>query len=296
MSFENLVGNEPIKQILKNTIKKENILHSYIFYGPSGIGKKEFAKEFAKMILCNTKEENCRTCKSCIEFKTLNHPDFFEITAENDSIKIDEIRKMQNTILEKPIISNNKVYVIDDADTLTKEAQNCLLKTLEEPPAFVTIILITDNDSKLLPTIKSRCSKIVFKKIEDTVLEKFLNEKYGLNIEKNELESYQGSIKNAIKFQENKEIYNQLDKVFSQIEDYNSIDALNNLDILYNSKENINDLLDYITYILYKKIRSHPQYISYIEEIENTKVRLNSNSNYDMCIDRLIFKIWEGNH
>ena len=296
MSFENLIGNEEVKELLNNTVKNNKILHSYLFYGPEGIGKKRFAEKFAKMILCMKKEENCNTCKSCIEFESGNHPDFFEILSENDSIKIETVRNMMGTVLEKPIVSNHKVYIIDNADSLTKEAQNCLLKTLEEPPSFVTIILITSNDSKLLTTIKSRCTKVLFQKIDDSLLENFLREQYGYNnLTWNLIESFQGSIKNAINIQENKDVYEELDKVFSNVENYTILDAINRLEVLYKNKENINDILDYIKFLFYQKIRSNFQYISYIEEIERTKKRLRANSNYEMCIDHLLFKIWEGN-
>ena len=297
MSFEKLIGNEEVKEFLNNTVKNNKILHSYLFYGPEGIGKKRFAEEFAKMILCTQKEENCNTCKSCIEFESGNHPDFFEIISENDSIKIEEVRNMMGTVLQKPIVSNHKVYIIDNADNLTKEAQNCLLKTLEEPPSFVTIILITSNDSKLLTTIKSRCTRVLFQKIEDSLLKKFLKDQYGYsNLTNNLIEFFQGSIKNAINMQENKDIYEQLDRVFCNVGNYNILDAINSLEVLYKNKENINDILDYVKFLFYQNIRNNPQYISYIEEIESTKNRLRANSNYDMCIDRLLFKIWEGNH
>jgi len=297
MDFEKLIGNEEVKQILKHTVESGKILHSYIFQGIEGIGKKKFADEFAKMILCTSKVTNCTECKSCIEFKSKNHPDFFEILSDNQSIKIEKIRNMQATVLEKPIVSNHKVYIIDDADFMTKEAQNCLLKTLEEPPVYVTIILIVSNESKLLPTIKSRCTKILFQPIENNTLNNFLQEKYGYNnLTNNMVNLFQGSIKRAIQIQEKKEIYMELDKIFLEHEKYNILDAMNNLELLYKNKEIIDELLDYIKIIFYQKIKKGNKYILYIEEIEETKNRLKFNSNYDICIDRLLFKIWEENN
>lgn len=297
MNFEKLIGNEEVKHTLNNTIKSRNILHSYLFLGPEGVGKRRFAEEFAKMILCTSKEDCCQKCKSCIQFESKNHPDFLEILSENGSIKIEKIRDLQTKILEKPIISDHKVYIIDDAETMTKEAQNCLLKTLEEPPKYVTIILVVSNESKLLTTIKSRCSKILFHRIEDHLLENFLKEKYGYkDSAKHWIQASGGSIQKAIHIQERREIYEQLDEIFMQVEKYTILDVMNRLELLYKNKEEIYELLDYINYLFYQKIKACPEYISYIEVVEDTKNRLKGNSNYDMCIDRLLFKIWEGNH
>ena len=137
--FKNIVGNEKVKEYLKTSIETKNISHSYMFVGKSGIGKKLFAKEFAKTIMCverenNKKIEECENCESCIKFEKGSNPDYIEIFPEGKTLKIDQIRKMQEKIVEKPIISNKKVYVIDDADLMNEESQNCLLKTLEEPP------------------------------------------------------------------------------------------------------------------------------------------------------------------
>jgi len=175
LAFENIIGNNKNKKILANIIEKNTILHSYLFSGKSGIGKKLFAKEFAKMILCTEENKNtCNTCKSCIEFEGNNNPDFNIIEPDGNSIKIEQIRMLQSKAYEKPIISNRKVYIIDEAEKMTKEAQNCLLKTLEEPSDYITIILVCSLESNLLNTIKSRCMKIAFNKLEDEVVKKTL--------------------------------------------------------------------------------------------------------------------------
>ena len=132
--FENILGNDNVKQELIKTIKLNKLSHSYLFIGTDGIGKKMIAKEFAKMILCIENEKYCNRCKSCIEFDTDNNPDFISIEPDGANIKIEQIRQMQKKILEAPIISQKKVYIIDNADLMTREAQNCILKTLEEPP------------------------------------------------------------------------------------------------------------------------------------------------------------------
>ena len=121
-------GNIKIRKEFEQIVQNSNVLHSYLFLGEDGIGKKEIAKEFAKQILCLNKAENC-TCKSCICFDTENHPDFTIINEEGETIKINTIRETISTVYEKPILSSKKIYIINDCDKMTKEAQNSLLKT-----------------------------------------------------------------------------------------------------------------------------------------------------------------------
>lgn len=293
MSFNDIIGNEENKKILEQIIKSENIGHSYMFIGTTGIGKKEFAKEFAKAILCENSSKPCKKCKSCLEFENGNNPDFYYVGLEENSIKIDTIRKMQQKVQELPIVSNKKVYIIDDCEFMTKEAQNCLLKTLEEPPKFVTIILITANENLILNTIKSRCLKMYFKNISDKTIKEYLKSNYNIQMSESLIKLSNGSISNAIKINEQKEVYEELNLIFSNIEQYKLLDAIKKLEILYKDKENIYNLLDYINVILFEKVKNNVNYVNYIKYIEKTKEKLRKNCNYDMCIDNLILKIWE---
>ena len=179
--FENVVGNTKVKKILENAINNKTILHSYLFIGEEGIGKKLLAKEFAKTILCTSKDNKpCDICKSCVEFNSNNNVNFSIINEDGSGIKIEDIRNMQNKIAEKPINSEYKVYIIDDAELMRDDAQNCLLKTLEEPPEYVVIILITANENKILNTIKSRCMKLYFNKLENNDMRKILTSKFNM--------------------------------------------------------------------------------------------------------------------
>ena len=258
--------NAQIEELLKNTIKSKKVVNGYMFSGSGKTKNYDYAKKFAKMILClSPEDEECKKCKSCLMFDDDNHSDYFEINKESsESIKIDEIRGMQERIAEKPITSSKKVYLINNAEQMTQEAQNCLLKTLEEPPDFITILLVANNENTILPTIKSRCTKIVF--TEENAEE--LSE-------------------------EEKERYKSLEKIFGNINKYKSIDLLNKLDVLYKDKDNILENLDFINMILINKVKENIKYAKYIDYVEETKTRLKSNSNYDMCIDNLILKIWE---
>ena len=200
---------------------------------------------------------------------------------------------MQKKVQELPIVSQRKVYIIDDSDCLTKEAQNCLLKTLEEPPEFVTIILIVSNENKILNTIKSRCLKLYFNNLSNEELQQYINENLETaEFSENMLKASGGSIGKLKQIYENKEIYNELDKIFSNIESYTLLDVISKLELLYKSKDEIHDILDYLNTIFIKKARENMKYIDYIKYIEETKTNINANCNYDMSIDNLIFKIF----
>ena len=291
--FEEIVGNPKVKEILTKSIKSKKTSHSYMFIGIEGIGKKLFAKELAKAILCLNDGEYCNNCKSCIEFSSDNNPDFIYIEPEETKIKIDQIRNMQLKVAEKPIISNNKVYIIDDADTMTQEAQNCLLKTLEEPPEYVTIILIGSSENNFLTTIKSRCTKIYFENISNEEIKQYLKKEFETdNIDEELLEIADGSIKRAIEIKENRETYRMLEKIMEDIDSSDIIDVLNTTSDLYKSKEIIFTILENINIIAMKKARTNAKYANCIKVVEDTKKRLKANSNYDMCIDNLLFNMW----
>ena len=297
MSFSNIIGNDNVKNILTKSLKNNTILHSYMFIGETGIGKKMMANQFAKMILCNNfNGEECNTCKSCVEFDSGNNPDYVYIEPEGRNIKIEQIREMQIKVVEKPINSGKKIYIINDADLMTKEAQNCLLKTLEEPPEYIVIILIVNNENKMLTTIRSRCMKIHFDKIKDDEVKRFLKEKCNIdNVNNSLLKMCDGSIGKCLSISNKLEDYGELERIFSNL-NTSLTSVINSAELLYKNKDNINDYLDYINVILYIKSKENNNYLKYvncIKIVENTKKRLLSNSNYDMCIDYLLFNIWE---
>ncbi len=292
--FENIIGNDKIKNELTNLVKQNKYSHSYIFHGTEGIGKKLIAKEFAKMILCLGEEKYCNTCKSCLEFLSNNNPDFYEIIPDGNNIKIEQIREMQKKVVEQPIISKNKVYIIDNADLMTREAQNCLLKTLEEPPEFVTIILIGSNESNFLSTIKSRCTILRFENIEPSKIEKYLKEKFSIQeVPKSIIEAANGSIGKAELLKDKQELYIAIDTVLENIEKMDLIDTLKNADIIYKSQDEKNEILEYINIKFLKKAKENLKYLKCIDIVEETKKRIKANSNYNMSIDNMLISIWE---
>ncbi len=300
MSFEDIVGNNKIKRELQEIVKNNSISHSYLFSGEEGIGKKLFAKEFARMLLCLKNNKACGECSSCVKFDSENNPDFSIIEPDGNSIKIAQIRELQEYVYIKPIVSSKKVFIINDSDKMTEEAQNSLLKTLEEPPEYIIIILVASNENKLLNTIKSRCLKIGFNNIDKKELIQYIIKEQILTNPSDELLSMcNGSIGKLIKIKENLEEYNEIEKNTKDFIECNSCTIVNlfkKFDILYKSKEVIIDLLDYMIVIMYEYVLKNKQagYLLFlISDIENTKRKLISNTNYDMCIDELLIKMSE---
>ncbi len=292
--FNNILGNDKIKESLVSSVKNNKISHSYLFIGIEGIGKKMIAKEFAKMLLCTDINKGCNKCKSCIEFETNNNPDFKIIEPDGNSLKIEQIREFQAKVYEKPIISTRKVYIIDDSDKMTIEAQNCLLKTLEEPPEYVTIILIGSNENSFLSTIKSRCMILHFEKLSNEIIKNYLQENYKTNIDSEiMLEAFQGSIGKAIQLREKQEDYKKIEDIIYNLENKDKIDILNMSEILYKAKDEKFEILDYINIILINLAKKSNKYATCIQIVEDTKKRLKSNANYDMSIDNMLFNLWE---
>ena len=199
-------------------------------------------------------------------------------------------------MIEKPIVSEKKVYIINDCDKMTKEAQNCLLKTLEEPPEFACLILISSNENMLLNTIKSRCMKLKFRNIEDGILYNYAKHQLGYGeISDNLLKTFDGSIGKAIRLKENQEKYTVIENMLSKIETEDMLTALAEAKMIYD-KENIIDILDYMTVSLYTKGKDNQKYLNCIKYISQTLIRLKANGNLDMNIDFLLFHIWEELH
>jgi len=161
LNFDGLLGQQEIKQKLTGIVSTGKINHAYLFSGADGIGKMTFGKEFAAMCMCtqSSNGRRCGKCKSCVLFESGNNLDLKIIEPEEGKsiISVDAIRdELQEDILKAPNFSAKRVYIIDQAEKLNEQAQNALLKTFEEPPSYVTILLLCSNVQSMLDTIKSR--------------------------------------------------------------------------------------------------------------------------------------------
>lgn len=164
-NFSDFIGQKPIVETLKNAILKNKVAHAYLFSGPRGTGKTTLARIFAKALNClnlGKDAEPCNQCSNCQSFNEGNFLDLIEIDAASNR-GIDEIRGIIEIVKVRPINGKKKVFIIDECHSLTKEAANAFLKTLEEPPDYVVFILATTEPEKVLPTILSRTQKFQFR-------------------------------------------------------------------------------------------------------------------------------------
>ena len=272
--FENIVGHERQKEILTKSIKNDSISHAYLFLGQEGIGKFKFACEFAKKVL---KTENLN-----------NNPDFKIIRKREDKkdIVVEQIRiEHIDDIYIVPATGERKVYIIDDAHQLNVAAQNTLLKTLEEPPKYITIILVASNSSSFLTTILSRVNQIPFEGITSGVLKNYLIDNFNMTLDDSIVEYVDGSIGKAINIINNNliEKYKNIDELYKYIQNKDIIEAFKHSS---NIKFNDEDSLDYLEFVLYKKNK-----YNCIKIIENAKNRLKFNGNYDIIIDSMLLRL-----
>ena len=177
--FKDVVGHKDIIQYIQNAVEQDKVSHAYILNGAKGSGKKMLAKLFAMTLQCeNSQSEPCGECRSCRQADSGNQPDIITIQHEKPgSISVDDIREQLNgDIMIKAYSNRYKIYIIPEADLLTVQAQNALLKTIEEPPEYAIIFLLTENADSLLPTIRSRCVMLKLRNIKDTLIKKYLME------------------------------------------------------------------------------------------------------------------------
>ena len=174
-NFDEVVGQQPIIQTLKNAIVQNRIAHAYLFCGPRGTGKTSIAKIFAKMLNCEDEfNKPCGKCTNCKMVQNGSHPDIIEIDAASNN-GVDEVRNLIDKVKYAPMQGKYKVYIIDEVHMMTTGAFNALLKTIEEPPAHVVFILATTEPNKVIPTIISRCQRFDFNKVSQKDIEKRLS-------------------------------------------------------------------------------------------------------------------------
>ena len=189
MSFKEIIGQEKAAGILQNALAANRLAHAYLFEGPPGVGKVFTALNFAKALNCLDRPQNvydcCDRCVSCKKIQDHNHVDVSWLKALKGKfeISIDQIRQIEQQINLKPYEARYKVFCIPDAELMTSDAQNALLKTLEEPPLKSVIILTTAGSHKLYPTIVSRCQAVKFSLLSPDDVRGMLVKRYGISLQ-----------------------------------------------------------------------------------------------------------------
>jgi DNA polymerase-3 subunit delta' len=324
MDFTNIIGHEKIIDNLKKAIDNNQISHSYLFEGEESIGKKMVALSLAKTLLCKEGGlEPCNRCNSCLKFDNFNHPDFQLIEPEKDIIKKEEIDEMIKSINIAPLEGKRKIIIIDDSYKMRVEGQNGLLKTLEEPPSYINIILIAPNRKSLIPTILSRCQIISFYPVENKKIEDLLVSQYGKIKEEAKFIAHftKGSVGRSIYISQSEDFFQNRDETLSIIDGIINGDKLkifNSTDFFVKNKDMYEEILDIILYwfrdlIIYKEIGESELIINMdkisllsnqsflnidkindiIEKIIETRKSIERNVNYQLAIEAMLLSMQE---
>jgi DNA polymerase-3 subunit delta' len=185
MDFRSIVGHDHQKALFSSLVERNKLPHALMFSGPKGVGKATLAFELVKNLFC-AKKMVCGTCRPCRNLASGTHPDFTLVKTET-SIKIDELRAIRKEVYEPPYDADVRVILIDDADLMTREAANALLKTLEEPPPSNLFILVTSREQDILTTIRSRCMRIGFGPLSTGAVALYLQEHLNLEADRAQL-------------------------------------------------------------------------------------------------------------
>lgn len=325
--FKAIIGHEQLIAHLSNSMKNNKISHAYIFNGEHGSGKKMLARAFSKALECEAGYGDCcDMCRSCHQVDTGNHPDIKWVTHEKpSSIGVEDIRiQLNNDIEIKPYSGKYKIYIVDEAEKMTPQAQNALLKTIEEPPSYGIIILLTSNIDMMLPTIRSRCVTLNLRSVEFEKIRDYLMNKY-------EVPDYQakicaafsqGNVGKAIRMATSSDFNAMQEEVLhilKNIDDMEIHDIMNEIKNLSEYKVDIYDVIDMMMIwyrdIMMLKITNDPNLLIYqqeygalnkrarktsfdgidsiIQSMEKAKVRLKANVNFDLTLEMMLLTIKE---
>lgn len=326
--FSDIVGQEQLKEHLENAVRLNKVSHAYIINGERCAGKEFIAKIFAMALQCENKQDSepCGECHSCKQALSANQPDIIFLTHEKpNTISVDDIREqINNDVAIKPYSSSKKIYIISEGEKMTIQAQNALLKTLEEPPEYAVIIILTENADMLLSTILSRCVLLNMKPAKDAQIKKFLMEtmeipdykadvcvafargnvgKARLLANSEEFDKVKEEALSLLKYINDMEI-NEVVAAIKKINDY-KFDVNDYLDILsiwyrdvllFKATRDANGLIfrEEIQYI--KKVADKSTYEgieTIIEALEKSKQRIKANVNFDLTMELLLLTIKE---
>ncbi len=325
--FLEIIGHEQIIEHLQNAISMDKVSHAYILNGPKESGKMMLAEAFAMALQCESGgTEGCKECRSCRQAKERNQPDIVYVMHEKpNTISVDDIRtQLNNDIVIKPYSSKYKIYIVDEAEKMNPQAQNALLKTIEEPPTYGIILLLTTNADSFLPTIRSRCITLNLKSVKSEVIREFLMTRYQIpDYQADVCTAFaQGNVGKAIQlassedFNELKSSALQLMKRLEDIDVYEMSAAVKQIseyklkvtdyfdlmmiwfrDVLYMKATNdVNGLIFKDEVYDIKKQAAKKSYggiEEILEALEKAKVRVNANVNFDLVIELLLLSIKE---
>lgn len=325
--YEKITGYSDIKSMLKKSVQKDKIGHAYIFSGEAGSGKTLMAGMFAASILCEKHTgEACLECPACKKVLSRNHPDLIIVQHEKTaSIGVDDIREqVVGDVQIRPFESEHKIYIIPEANLMTAQAQNAILKTLEEPPQYAVIMLLVENTDALLPTVLSRCSTVSFRPLPDETVRKYLEDELLVPASAASLYAAlaMGKIGVAKKLARSDEFSERMNVSIHYLKGSKDVDAIRRIDMtrrLALNKAVINEYLDIFTIwfrdvLLFKATREKDDVIikdeltaikdraavsSYeglqaiLDAIDNARIRLKANVEPELVMELLLLVISE---
>lgn len=324
-SFSEIVGHEQIKEHMQAAIRDKKPFHAYLFQGEEGVGKEALARTFAAGLQCQSEstDKPCKECVSCRQMESGNQPDVIWVTREKASLGVDEIREqLCNTMDIKPFSSPYKIYLVPEAEKMTEAAQNALLKTIEEPPEYGIVILMTSNISALLPTIQSRCLTMEFRPLSTAVVESYVKEHCQVpDYQARASAAFaQGNLGKAMRYAKSEDFIERKDHIISLLRHVEQMDLSEMLAVIKDlgtRKDEVRDYIDlmvlwYRDVLLFKATKdinqllfqneasyisreaSHRSYEK-IEEIlqafEKAKVRLRANVNFDITMELMLLTL-----
>ncbi len=327
VGFAQIIGQEHIKEHLQGAIGSRMVSHAYILQGEAGMGKKLLADTFAMTLLCESGEtEPCMTCHSCKQALSGNHPDIRHLIPEKEGvIKVGEVREqIVNDVSIKPYSSPYKIYIVPNADTMNATAQNALLKTLEEPPEYVCILLLCKNAQLLLETIRSRCIQLNIRPLRDEQVKGYL-------MKNMQIPDYQamicaafargsiGRAKALLKNDDFEELRQETAHLLKNLPNMNILEMGDEIKKISGLSVGIVEFLDYL-YLWYRdillcKATGNTENLLHLEDrqmiaaianrcsyegieqvltkIEDTKAKVNTNVNPDMALEILLLTLKE---
>ena len=326
--FSDIVGQEQLKEHLENAVRLNKVSHAYIINGERSAGKEFIAKIFAMALQCENRQDSdpCGECHSCKQALSGNQPDIIFLTHEKpNTISVDDIREqINNDVAIKPYSSTKKIYIISEGEKMTIQAQNALLKTLEEPPEYAVIIILTENADMLLSTILSRCVLLNMKPAKDAQIKRFLMEtmeipdykadvcvafargnvgKARLLANSEEFDKVKEDALSLLKYINDMEI-NEIVAAIKKINEY-KFDVNDYLDILsiwyrdvllFKATHDANGLVFREEIQAIRKVADKSTYEGIeiiIEDLEKSKQRLKANVNFDLTMELLLLTIKE---
>lgn len=323
--FSRIIGNDKVIEHLQNAIKLNKVSHAYILNGDRGLGKKTIAMAFAKTLQCQLGGINaCNSCVSCLQSDGGNQPDIKCVTHEKPaSIGVDDVREqLVGDIQIKPYSSRYKIYIIDEAEKMTQQAQNAILKTIEEPPEYGIIILLTSNAELFLPTILSRCIRLDLKPVKKAEVEKYLKDNSGASSYKAAFaaEFSQGNIGRAeqiVSSGEFEELKDMMLHIMKYIDEMTFSELMSAVKAVSDHKLSVEDFFDMLAVwfrdVLIFKSTNNINMVTFKEEIreiskqaeicpydglenilqalDKAKLRLRANVNFELTVELLLLTI-----